>query len=48
VIGPAAITALFLGISIPMMDRHLLEHRPHYAEQRRLRSAFVPWFPRAR
>jgi steroid 5-alpha reductase family enzyme len=47
VVGPAAITALFLGISIPMMDRHLLEHRPHYAEHRRLRSAFLPWFPRA-
>jgi steroid 5-alpha reductase family enzyme len=48
VAGPAAITALFLGISIPMMDRHLLEHRPHYAEHRRLRSAFVPWFPRVK
>jgi steroid 5-alpha reductase family enzyme len=46
VAGPLAITALFLGISTPMMERHLLEHRPHYAEQRRLRSAFVPWFPR--
>jgi steroid 5-alpha reductase family enzyme len=47
VVGPASITALFLGVSIPMMDRHLLEHRPHYAEHRRLRSAFLPWFPRS-
>jgi steroid 5-alpha reductase family enzyme len=46
VAGPLAITALFLGISIPMMDRHLLEHRPQYAEHRKRRSAFVPWFPR--
>jgi steroid 5-alpha reductase family enzyme len=47
VAGPVAITALFLGISIPMMERHLLKHRPHYAEHRKSRSAFVPWFPRA-
>jgi steroid 5-alpha reductase family enzyme len=46
VVGPLAITSLFLGISIPMMERHLLQHRPHYAKLRKLRSAFVPWFPR--
>jgi steroid 5-alpha reductase family enzyme len=46
VAGPLGITALFLGISIPMMERHLLEHRPNYAERRKLGSAFVPWFPR--
>lgn len=32
IIGPAAITGLFLGISIPMMDRHLLDRKSGYAE----------------
>jgi steroid 5-alpha reductase family enzyme len=46
VAGPLAMTALFLGISVPMMDRHLAARRPRYVATLRRRSAFLPWFPR--
>jgi len=46
VAGPVAMTTLFLGISVPMMDRHLLARRPEYAAHLRRRSGFLPWFPR--
>jgi len=46
VAGPLSMTALFLGISVPMMDRHLLARRPRYAAALKTRSAFLPWFPR--
>jgi steroid 5-alpha reductase family enzyme len=46
VAGPLCMTALFLGISVPMMDRHLASRRPAYAAALRKRSAFLPWFPR--
>ena len=44
--GPAAITALFLGISVPMMDRRMLSRHPGYAAHMGRRSAFLPWIPR--
>ena len=43
VVGPLGITALFLGISVPMMDRRMLSHHPEYAAHMERRSAFVPW-----
>ncbi len=46
VAGPLSITALFLGVSVPMMDRHLAAGRPRYAAELKKRSAFLPWFPR--
>jgi steroid 5-alpha reductase family enzyme len=42
IIGPAAITGLFLGISVPMMDRHLLDRKSGYAEHRRRVPALFP------
>lgn len=42
IIGPAAITGLFLGISIPMMDRHLLARKSGYAEHMRRVPALFP------
>ena len=41
--GPLAITAMFLFVSIPMMDRHLLAGRPEYADLISRRSALIPW-----
>ena len=35
VAGPVAMTALFLFISIPMMERRQLERKPGYADYRR-------------
>jgi steroid 5-alpha reductase family enzyme len=48
IVGPLAILLLFLGVSIPLMERHLLARHPSYEEYRRRVSAFVPWFPRKR
>ncbi len=44
IIGPVAILLLFLGVSIPLMERHLLAGHPTYAEYQRRVSAFFPWF----
>jgi steroid 5-alpha reductase family enzyme len=45
VIGPLLILGLFLGISIPLMERHLLAEYPEYAEYQHLVvSPFFPWF----
>jgi steroid 5-alpha reductase family enzyme len=44
-LGPLTVTALFFFVSVPMMDRHMLERRPEYAEAMRTRSGLVPWLP---
>ena len=46
IVGPIAILLLFLGISIPLMERHLLARHPGYAEYQRRVSPFVPWVSR--
>ncbi len=46
VAGPLGMTGLFLGVSVPMMDRHLASRRPGYASALKSRSAFLPWPPR--
>jgi len=43
IVGPIAITMLFLFISIPMMDKRSKERRPEYAEHMKKTSALVPW-----
>jgi steroid 5-alpha reductase family enzyme len=44
IVGPLAILLLFLGVSIPLMERHLRAGHPTYAEYQRHVSAFFPWF----
>lgn len=44
IIGPIAILLLFLGVSIPIMERHLRAGHPTYAEYQRRVSVFFPWF----
>jgi steroid 5-alpha reductase family enzyme len=46
IIGPICITMLFLFVSIPMMDRHILRTKPAYAETMKRVSALIPWFPK--
>lgn len=41
-VGPIAITALFVGISIPMKDRRMLANHPEWAERIRQKPALVP------
>jgi steroid 5-alpha reductase family enzyme len=46
VIGPLAITVMFVLASIPMLDRRSLARRPGYAELMKERSALIPRPPR--
>jgi steroid 5-alpha reductase family enzyme len=46
VAGPAAITLLFLFISIPLLENRQIARRPAYDGYRRRVSVFVPWFPK--
>lgn len=44
-VGTAAMVAMFLGVSIPMMERRSLERRPDYQRVIGRVSRFVPWPP---
>jgi steroid 5-alpha reductase family enzyme len=46
IVGPLAITTMFLVVSIPMIDRRMLVRRPEYAEVMRKLPALIPWSPR--
>lgn len=43
--GAAAITLLFVFVSIPLLDRRSVARRPAYADHMKRVSALVPWFP---
>jgi steroid 5-alpha reductase family enzyme len=43
VVGPLAITILFVLISVPWMDRHMLARHAGWAEQMRKTPALIPW-----
>jgi len=45
VVGPLAMTAMFLLASIPMLDQRSLGRRPGYAEHMKHVNALIPWFP---
>lgn len=47
VVGPLALTGLFVFISLPLIERRMIARRPHYVERQRRVSAIVPWFPRS-
>lgn len=47
VLAPILMTALFLFISIPMMEKKILSTRPQYREYQRRVSILVPFFPRS-
>lgn len=46
VVGPVAMTLLFIFISIPMMDKRNLERKPGYEEHMKKVPALFPWFPK--
>ena len=48
IIGPIAMTCLFLLISIPMMEKHLKGKEPAYREYQRSVSMLIPWFRKSR
>lgn len=42
-LGAVLITCLFMFISIPMMEKHILSTRPEYGRYRETVSALIPW-----
>ncbi|MHA1104946.1 MAG: DUF1295 domain-containing protein [Promethearchaeota archaeon] len=44
IIGPISITILFLGISIPLMEKRNLRTKPSYDKYIEQVSALIPWF----
>ena len=42
--GPVAMTLLFVFISIPMMEKHMVGKRPAYESYQKKVWALVPWF----
>ena len=45
IFGPAAMTLLFVFISVPMIEKHMIRRKPGYAESRAGVSKLFPWFP---
>jgi steroid 5-alpha reductase family enzyme len=43
-VGPVAITLMFFGVSVPMMEKRQLERKPSFAEHIRTTSMIIPWF----
>ncbi|MDX2301766.1 MAG: DUF1295 domain-containing protein [Microscillaceae bacterium] len=44
--GALAITLMFVFISLPMIDKRMLERRNNYQEKMRRVSTLIPWFPK--
>ena len=42
-VGPLSITALFVLVSVPWMDRRMLSRHPAWGERMRTTPALVPW-----
>jgi len=45
-IGPVSMTVMFLGVSIPLLEKRSLERRANYQEVIDETSMLIPWFPR--
>lgn len=41
--GPVVVTILFIFISIPMMEKHILSSRPSYKDYQQKVAMFIPW-----
>lgn len=48
VIGPILMSLLFVFVSIPMMEKHILSTRPGYAKYQQEVTILVPWFRNAK
>lgn len=44
IIGPIVVTILFIFISIPMMEKHILSSKPSYSVYQRQVAMFIFWF----
>ena len=43
IIGPISITVLFFSVSIPMINKRMLQTKPGYEKEIESRSGIVPW-----
>lgn len=46
VAGPVLMTLLFAVVSIPLMERHILQSKPAYVSYQQTVSVLIPWFRR--
>jgi steroid 5-alpha reductase family enzyme len=44
VVGPVVMVFLFVFISIPMMEKHMIESKPDYLAYKKQVSMLIPWF----
>ena len=44
VIGPVLMTILFVFVSIPMMEKHIILSKPSYKDYKKRVSMLIPWF----
>ena len=44
IIGPIAMVVLFLGVSIPLMEKRLIKRYPEYKDYQKRVSMLIPWF----
>ena len=44
IIGPILMTMMFIFISIPMMEEHMLAKNPQYVQYQRYIAMLVPWY----
>jgi steroid 5-alpha reductase family enzyme len=42
--GPVVMTLLFVFVSIPMMEKHVIESKPDYLMYKKQVSILIPWF----
>lgn len=45
-VGALSITGMFVFVSIPLIEKRMLDKRPHYAGHQKRVSPLVPWWPR--
>jgi steroid 5-alpha reductase family enzyme len=43
IVGPVVVTILFIFISIPMMEKHILSSKPSYLDYKKKVAMFIPW-----
>jgi len=44
IIGPLAITLMFRFISLPMIEKRMIERRPQFASHAQHTPLVIPWF----
>ena len=47
-VGPVSVTALFVFVSLPLIEKRMKKRRPDYEQVIREVSCLVPWFPEKR